>query len=344
MYNVSMPGRFGRMTGACLLAGAMMIGGTGVSVAQPSNDLVRNIQINGSATDSDSGTTSNLTGSLTLTGIFFDASTTDTLILSGNFSGQAVAMDGTTTSVLGQVFTTTGTITAIGGQKNKCGLVNMDLSTLDFNLVNMTAEVEDITIDVATASGKSRNLGNQLCKLSRFIQKIDRNQVNKVVAKINSLITTPLTNVPVGGSAEGGTFNGFLTVEGVSVDPNGQIFLNGIINGVVAGDGGTTVVAGSAFNTSASLTQASLGFEGKFDTLIINFGTIELSTPDVDIELADVHVPLGAAAGSSKKLIKTFGSIAKTLDKQAVKPTETFKLVKKLTKLAGKANQLLLSV
>jgi hypothetical protein len=338
MYNSSF--HPWRLAGACSLAAALFCGSVTEAKAQPGSELLTDIIVTG-VTDSTLGIDGSFSGALTLTEIHFDASTTNTLILIGNLTGTATSATDTT-HVLEQIFTTTGTLTAIGGTKNKCGLLTLDVGTIDLALVDTKVEVEDILIDVAATKGKARKLGNQLCKLSRFIAKADVNQVNKIVNKIISITKTPLTNVAVSGSANGdGSFTGFLNIDRLEVDPSGNLIVYGLLNGVANVDSSAKVINGATFSTSTTIYGTTFGSSG-CDTIFMNLGTIVLTDQDVTLELADMVVHTGATQGATKKAAKSLCSIAKTLAKQEVKPVDTLKLVKKLTKNVVKLNQQLL--
>lgn len=336
-FNVS---RLAKTAAAVCVAAGMTGAGISTADAKPTADLLTNVAINGTAVDVNTNTSSTLTGTATITGIEFD-STSGNLVFTGTIAG--VATDGSiTTDILNQIFSTTGSLTGSDSGKGKCDILNLDLGPLNLDLLGLTVDLSEVELDIAAVRGPGRLLGNLLCQLTRILDSGNMEQINKQLGRINSIIGSGLENVAVTGSLlDGGSFTGFLTIESLAVDDEGNVLITGVLNGVAVGDNLTTTVLNQAFSTTGTLSGISGDGKGKKCSILsLDLGPINLDLLGLQIDLSEVMLDLGGKTGTGKLLGNLLCTLARTLDDDNNGNLE--KTLKKLTKSVQKINQELL--
>ncbi len=326
-------------TALVLVAG---MAGTGISSAEakPTADLVNSINITGVATDVASETTSTITGTATITGIEFDP-VTNALQFTGTISGLATD-NGITTEILSQVFSTSGTIVGDTSGKGKCAILNLDLGPLDLDLLGLTVDLSEVELDIAAVRGPGKLLGNLLCQLTRLLDS-PADIINRQLTRINSIIGTGLENVAVTGVLpEGGTFTGFLTLDSLAVDNDGNLVISALLNGIATGNGLTTTVLNQTFTTTGTLDGSNSSGKGKkCEILTLDLGPINLDLLGLQVDLSEVMLDLGATTGSGKLLGNLLCGLTRALDADDKGKPE--KKISKLNKAVQKINQQLLN-
>jgi hypothetical protein len=95
------------------------------------------------------------------------ASTDDAgnLLISGVLNGTATTPDGQTTQITDQAFTTTATLQ----QGSSCDILFFDLGPIHLDLLGLTVDLSQITLDVNAVPGAGNLLGNLLCQITGLL-------------------------------------------------------------------------------------------------------------------------------------------------------------------------------
>jgi len=323
-----------------LLVAGMTGAGISSADAKPTSDLVNSMNVTGIATDLASGTTSSLTGTATITGIDFD-SATDAFQFTGTLSG-LVSDNGTTTEIVSQVFSTSGSLTGDTSGKGKCDILNLDLGPLDLDLLGLTVDLSEVELDIAAVRGPGKLLGNLLCQLTGLLDS-PADLIDRQLGRINSIIGTGLENVAVTGMLPaGGTFTGFLTLDSLAVDNEGNLVISGLLNGIATENNLTTTVLNQAFTTTGTLDGSNSSGKGKkCEILTLDLGPLNLDLLGLQVDLSEVMLDLGATTGSGKLLGNLLCGLTRALDADDKGKPE--KKIAKLNKLVQKINQQILN-
>lgn len=279
------------------------------STARPSNELLTGINVSGLANDINSGASSAFTGTASITGFAFDA-VNRVLLVEGVLNG-IISADGVSTQVLGQAFTTSGTLSGNGGRR--CEILNLDLGPLFLDLLGLQIDLSDIQLDITAVQGPGRLLGNLLCALVRLLDgNATATQIDRQLNRINNILGTLLTNLGVSGIANNGTFSGLLTITGFAIDNAGNLVISGILNGLATADGLTTKVIALPINVLGILDGTGSG--GRCQILTLDLGPLNLDLLGLQIDLSEVNLDLTATQGSGNLLGNLLCSLSRALD------------------------------
>jgi hypothetical protein len=147
-----------------------------------------------------------------------------------------------------------------------------------------------------------------------------------------------LKNVPVSGAlADGGTFNGRITITEFGYDQATGLTVSGVVKGIATKADGTTQKISQAFNdVHTSLTSgsgaAAAGFQLQASCQILNLdiGAIHLDLLGLVVDLSPINLDITAVSGAGNLLGNLLCAVAGLLDPNGF-----------LTDLIGTLNQLL---
>lgn len=122
-----------------------------------------------------------------------------------------------------------------------------------------------------------------------------------------------LTDVPVTGTlADGGTFEGLLSITGVSLNAARQLVFEGVLNGTATSAGGTvTQIVDQAFEVVANLAGAA---QARCDILFLDLGPIFLDVLGLEVDLSQIILDIDAVPGPGNLLGNLLCAVVGLLD------------------------------
>jgi hypothetical protein len=155
---------------AIALVGAFVLAPVS-GVAARGNNLLKNVPVTG--TLADGGT---FRGKLTITGMGYnEAGSNQGLTVSGVVQGVATTADGTQRHVK-QAFTDVratlnerGSAGGMSTQQAVCDILFLNLGPLHLDLLGLTVDLSEITLDINAVPGAGNLLGNLLCAIAGLL-------------------------------------------------------------------------------------------------------------------------------------------------------------------------------
>ncbi len=327
----------GRISAALALGATLILAGPSAQ-AQPSGELLNDVSVNGTATDTVSSVVSNVTGQLDITGITYDAAS-GLLEVVGTITGSAIG-DGVTTDIVSQIFRTTATLENAGDNGKKCQILNLDLGPLNLDLLGLVVDLSEVELDLTAVRGPGKLLGNLLCGLTGLLDGGALDSITRQLDRINSLLGGLLENINVESPLpDNGTFTGFLNLDSIGVDQAGNLVFTGVLNGLVTQNGVVTPIVNQAINTPGTLTGTGGGGKGKkCGILSLDLGPLDLDVLGLQVDLSEVLLDISGEKGPGKLLGNLLCGLTKALDGNNTNPD---KQAKKLLKSVQKINNLL---
>ncbi len=122
-----------------------------------------------------------------------------------------------------------------------------------------------------------------------------------------------LTDVPVTGTLEdGGTFEGLLSITGVSLNAARQLVFEGVLNGTATSAGGTvTQIVDQAFEVVANLAGPA---QARCDILFLDLGPIFLDVLGLEVDLSQIILDIDAVPGPGNLLGNLLCAVVGLLD------------------------------
>lgn len=111
--------------------------------------------------------------------------TTGDLLVSGVLNGTATTADGTVTQITNQAFTTTATVTA---SQQACDILFLDLGPIHLDLLGLTVDLSQVTLDINAVPGAGNLLGNLLCAIAGLLDN-PGNNANGIANLLNQIFS-----------------------------------------------------------------------------------------------------------------------------------------------------------
>ncbi len=190
----------------------------------------------------------------TLSATDFSLNEAGDLVVSGVLNGTATTSDGSTQAITNQAFSTTADLTSGARGGIVCDILQLDLGPLNLDLLGLTVDLSAIDLDINAVPGAGNLLGNLLCAVAGLLDGTSIGDIlNSLVGTLTDLLNGLLGALPVtGGLAAlrvdgnvlgGGTFDGTMTINHLSVDEANQLVVSGILNGTAEDEEGRATAA-----------------------------------------------------------------------------------------------------
>jgi hypothetical protein len=135
------------------------------------------------------------------------------------------------------------------------------------------------------------------------------------VSAARPVTTSPLAGVPiVGDLADGGTFEGALTITGLTLDDAGNLLASGTLTGIATLADGTIVTEIIQTFTDIPLSMLSNGAGAACDILTLDLGPLHLDVLGLVVDLSAVDLDITAVPGPGNLLGNLLCAVAGLLD------------------------------
>jgi hypothetical protein len=120
-----------------------------------------------------------------------------------------------------------------------------------------------------------------------------------------------LTNIPVTGDLNGGTFEGLLSITGFAFE-NGELLVSGILTGTATQGGIVTEITQTFTNIATGLFGG--GQRGRCDILFLDLGPIFLDVLGLEVDLSQIVLDIDAVRGPGNLLGNLLCAVVGLLD------------------------------
>jgi hypothetical protein len=127
--------------------------------------------------------------------------------------------------------------------------------------------------------------------------------------------TSPLAGIPVTGDlADGGTFEGVLTITELTLNEAGQLVASGVLEGVADQGGIVTEITQTFTDVPLSLLNGGGGPGASCEILDLDLGPIHLDLLGLVVDLDEVNLDITAVPGPGNLLGNLLCAVAGLLD------------------------------